>query len=63
MGASVVRVGFEDSVYYSHGQVAATNVEIVSRVVALIRDMGLAVASCAEARKMLGIQTPDLRPV
>ena len=63
MGASVVRVGFEDSVYYSHGQVAATNVEIVSRVVALIQDMGLAVASCAEARKMLGIQAPDLRPV
>jgi len=57
LGASVVRVGFEDSVYYAPGQVAETNTELVARVAALIQDMGLDVASCAEARKLLGM--PD----
>lgn len=55
LGATVVRVGFEDSLFYAPGQAAATNVELVNRVVALIKDMGLDVATTQEARMTLGV--------
>ncbi len=55
MGASAVRVGFEDSVWYAPGQAARTNAELVGRVVALIAQMGGAVASPDEARQILGV--------
>lgn len=50
MGASVVRVGFEDSFYYAPGKPAATNAMLVEKLVALIRSMGLEPATPAEAR-------------
>jgi 3-keto-5-aminohexanoate cleavage enzyme len=53
MGASLVRVGFEDSVYYASGCPARTNGELVEKVVALVRAMGLDVATVPEARAML----------
>ncbi len=55
MGASAVRVGFEDSVWYAPGQAARTNAELVTRLVALIAQMGGAVASAEEARQILGV--------
>ncbi len=55
MGASAVRVGFEDSVWYAPGQAARTNAELVARVAALIAQMGGAVASPDEARQLLGV--------
>ena len=55
MGARVVRVGFEDSVFYAPGKAARTNPELVEKVVSLIRQMGCEVASPAEARRLLGI--------
>ncbi len=55
MGASFVRVGFEDSVYMAPGKMARTNVDLVNNVVSLIRRMGMAVATPSEARKMLGV--------
>jgi 3-keto-5-aminohexanoate cleavage enzyme len=55
MGASVVRVGFEDSAYLGPGKAAKTNVELVERIVSLIEQMGCEVATCEEARQMLGI--------
>ena len=55
MGASMVRVGFEDSVYYAPGKIAKTNAELVERIVSLVRQMGCEVATCEEARKMLEI--------
>lgn len=56
MGASFVRVGFEDSIYYSPGKAAKTNNELVGRIVKLIRDVGLEVAAPNEVRSLLGIQ-------
>jgi 3-keto-5-aminohexanoate cleavage enzyme len=56
MGASTVRVGFEDSVYYAPGKVAKNNAELVEKLVAMIRAMGLEVATPAEAREMMGIK-------
>jgi 3-keto-5-aminohexanoate cleavage enzyme len=55
MGASAVRVGFEDRVWYAPGKAAHTNAELVTRVVALIDQMGGAVASPDEARQILGV--------
>ncbi len=55
MGANAVRIGFEDSFYYAPGQRAATNAELVERLVKLIRYMGCEPATAAEAREMQGI--------
>ena len=57
MGASAIRVGFEDSFYYAPGKCAKTNAELVERVVALVRAMGCEPATPTEARKMLRIGT------
>ena len=54
MGAAAIRVGFEDSVYYAPGKAAATNAEIVEKIVGLIHQMGLEVATPEEARELLG---------
>jgi len=56
MGATFIRVGFEDSIYYSPGKAAKTNNELVGRIVELIRGMGLEVAAPNEVRSLLGIQ-------
>ena len=56
-GATVVRVGFEDSAYFASGQAAQTNVVLVERIVSLIEQMGYEVASCDEARQILGINS------
>lgn len=56
MGASAVRVGFEDSFYYAPGKRAHTNAELVERLVALIRAMGCEPATPDEAREMQGIR-------
>ena len=55
MGASAVRIGFEDSFYYAPAKRAANNAELVERLVALIRMMGCEPATAAEAREMQGI--------
>ena len=55
MGASVVRVGFEDSFYYAPGKTAATNAVLVENLVALIRAMGFEPATPQEAREIFGI--------
>lgn len=49
-----VRVGLEDNLYYSRGQLA-TNVQLVERLVRQVREMGLEPAAPAEARDLLGV--------
>ena len=56
MGASVVRIGFEDSFYYAPGKRAHTNAELVERLVKLIRMMGCEPATPEEARAMQHIK-------
>jgi 3-keto-5-aminohexanoate cleavage enzyme len=58
MGASIVRVGFEDSVYLAPGKMAVKDADLVRNVVSLIHQMGLEIATPSEARELLGI--PDL---
>lgn len=56
MGATVVRVGFEDSFYYAPGKIAKTNAELVEQLAKLILGMGFELATPDEARTILGIQ-------
>lgn len=53
MGASVVRIGFEDSRYLAPRQYAAKNVEVVRRLVWLMQAMGLEPATVDDARRRL----------
>ncbi len=55
MGASVIRVGFEDSFYCEPGKPAKTNAELVEKLVMLVRSMGFEPASPLEARVILGL--------
>jgi 3-keto-5-aminohexanoate cleavage enzyme len=55
LGASHIRVGFEDSVYFAPGEAATTNCALVEKAVSLVVAMGCAVASPSEARKILGV--------
>ena len=55
MGATVVRVGFEDSAFYAPGKAAKTNAELVERIVSLIEQIGYEAASCDEAREILEV--------
>jgi 3-keto-5-aminohexanoate cleavage enzyme len=50
-----VRVGLEDNLYYEHG-VLATNVQLVERIVRLVREMGYEPATPAEAREIIGLR-------
>lgn len=54
MGASIVRIGFEDSDYLAEGVKAQYNYQLVERLVTLIRAIGLEPATPAEARQILG---------
>src|SRR5262249_34781586 len=50
-----VRVGLEDNVYYARGRKASGNRELVERAVRIAHELNRAVATPAEARRMLGI--------
>ena len=54
VAAAGVRVGLEDNLYYSRGRLA-NNVELVERIVRVIRELGLEPATPAEARQMIGL--------
>jgi 3-keto-5-aminohexanoate cleavage enzyme len=53
MGASVIRVGFEDSVYSAPGRVARENHELVAGAASLVENLGFEVATATEAREIL----------
>src|SRR5438128_869923 len=50
-----VRVGLEDNLYYEHG-VLATNVQLVERMVRIVRELGYEPATPAEAREIMGLK-------
>jgi 3-keto-5-aminohexanoate cleavage enzyme len=53
MGASWLRVGFEDSPYYGGGRQAGSNRELVAELRELLERSGYTVASAARARELL----------
>ena len=54
MGGNV-RVGFEDNIYLEKGRKAASNGELVEKVVRLAKELGREIATPDEARKILGL--------
>jgi 3-keto-5-aminohexanoate cleavage enzyme len=55
MGASVVRIGYEDSFYYAPNKLAPNNTVLVEQLVRLITLMGFEAATPQEARQILGV--------
>jgi uncharacterized protein (DUF849 family) len=55
-----VRVGMEDNIYLEHGVLAQSNAQLVAKARDIIRSLGGAVATAAEARSMLNLP-PSLR--
>ena len=51
-----VRVGLEDNIYYSKGELAVSNAQLVARVVRIARELGKEPATPDEARKILGLK-------
>jgi len=56
LGASLVRVGFEDSNFWAPGRPVRRNVELVRKLAALVGLLGHEVATPTEARHILGIR-------
>lgn len=54
-----VRVGLEDSVYFSRGRLAMSNAEMVSKARRIVEDLGGAIATVSEARKIVGLLPPS----
>ena len=54
MGTNV-RVGMEDNIYYSKGNLAQSNAQMVARAVRVARELGYEIASPKEAREILGV--------
>ena len=50
-----VRVGLEDNLYYERG-VLANNVQLVERIVRIIRELGMEPATPTEAREIMGLK-------
>lgn len=58
-----IRVGMEDNVYYSHGVLAVSNVQLVERAVRLVHELGREVAGPEEARELMHLApAPQRRP-
>jgi 3-keto-5-aminohexanoate cleavage enzyme len=56
MGAPLVRVGFEDSIFWTPDQSAKGIAELVQKLTPRVRLLGHAVATPPEARTILGIR-------
>ncbi|MBX2855949.1 MAG: 3-keto-5-aminohexanoate cleavage protein [Rhodobacteraceae bacterium] len=54
-----LRVGLEDSLYISRGELAVSNAQQVTKIRRIIEELGMQVASPAEARARLGLKGGD----
>jgi 3-keto-5-aminohexanoate cleavage enzyme len=51
-----IRTGLEDNIYYSRGQLAESNAQLVERMVRIARDIGREIATVDEAIEKLGVK-------
>ncbi|HWL58310.1 MAG TPA: 3-keto-5-aminohexanoate cleavage protein [Paracoccus sp. (in: a-proteobacteria)] len=58
MGGNV-RVGLEDSLYIGRGKLATSNAEQVAKIRRIVEELGLEVATPAEAREILALKGAD----
>jgi uncharacterized protein (DUF849 family) len=54
-----VRVGLEDSLYIGKGKQASSNAEQVAKIRRIVEELGLTIASPADARAMLALKGGD----
>jgi uncharacterized protein (DUF849 family) len=54
-----LRVGLEDSLYIGKGELAVSNAQQVRRIRSIIENLGLSVATPAEARARLALKGGD----
>ncbi len=54
-----LRVGLEDSIYISRGELAKSNAQQIFKIKDVIERLGLTVATPAEARTRLGLKGAD----
>lgn len=54
-----VRVGLEDNLYYTKGELAKNNAQLVARVVRIARELGKEPATPDEARVILGLKPKE----
>ena len=59
LGGSV-RVGLEDSLFISKGQLAESNADQVAKIRRILEDLSLEIATPAEAREMLALKGGDM---
>lgn len=59
LAGGMARVGLEDNIYYSKGQLATSNAQLVERTVRIATELQRPIASPDEARQILGIKKPD----
>ncbi len=52
-----IRTGLEDNIYYSKGELAKSNAQLVKRMVRIAREIGREVATVDEAREILGVSS------
>jgi uncharacterized protein (DUF849 family) len=52
-----VRVGLEDGIYLSRGQLAPTNAALVEKAGRIVEDLGGTIATAAEARRIVGLNS------
>ena len=53
-----VRVGMEDNVYIERGKKAASNAQLVEKIVRIAKELGRSIATPAQTRRMLGMGEP-----
>ena len=53
-----IRVGMEDNVYLGKGKKADSNAQLVEKAVKMAEMVGRPLATCEQARKMLGLGAP-----
>ncbi|MCX6006347.1 MAG: 3-keto-5-aminohexanoate cleavage protein [Chloroflexi bacterium] len=56
LGADSVRVGLEDNIYISHGELAKSNAELVEKAVRIARELDFEIATVEEAREALHLK-------
>ena len=56
LGASFIRLGFEDSDMLDDKSVAGSNAEMVGKLADMIRTCGIQIATPKEAREILGLK-------
>jgi len=54
-----VRVGLEDSLHIGRGQLASSNAQQVAKIAGILKELGLEIATPAEARTLLALKGKD----